>query len=202
MIDVHSYKNISGDIITYNDINYFNKSSFPPDYVDKMGNSHQPFQLILETVNEETEKTIIDYITDKKKDQLLRTTLNKIGTVLGEEIKHQGYFKQFKALYLKPGEGMDFIDDSDPKTIQLLRYKPKPLTVMIVLGQSILFTLMNKKNRKKWDIWVPSKSMIVIDNENYEFLRGVAKRQSDTIMVQGESKSVPRGHTYLLTFQG
>ena len=156
----------------------------------------------METVNEETEKTIIDYITDKKKDQLLRTTLNKIGTVLGDEIKLRGYFKQFKALCLKPGEGMDFIDDSDPKTIQLLRYKPKPLTVMIVLGQSILFTLMNKKNRKKWDIWVPSKSMIVIDNENYEFLRGVAKRQSDTIMVQGESKSIPRGHTYLLTFQG
>jgi hypothetical protein len=202
MIDVHSYKNISGDVITYNDINYSNKTSFPPDYVDKQGKSHQPFQLILETINDETEKTIIEYISDKKKDQMLRTTLNKIGSAFGEEMKHPGYFKQFKAQHLKPGEGMDFIDDSDAKTIQLLRYKPKPLTVIVLLGQSILFTLMNKKSRNKWDIWIPSKSMVVIDNENYEFLRGVAKRQYDTVTVQGESKSIQRGHTYLLTFQG
>jgi hypothetical protein len=202
MIDVHSYKNISGDIITYNDINYSNQTSFPRDYVDKQGKTHQPIQLILETVDEQTEKTIIDYIHDKKKDQLLRTTLNQIGRVFGEEMNQPEYFKHFKAQHLKPGDGMDFIDDSDAKTIQILRYKPKPLTVIVVLGQSILFTLMNKKSRKKWDIWVPSKSMVVIDNENYEFLRGVAKRPTDIVMVQGESKTIKRGDTYLLTFQG
>ena len=188
-LEVHSYEEVSGNIISYNDVNY--KLDEIPDI----------FQLQLEIINEETEQAFMNLIRqvkqnpkDKKLDQELRSKMICVANVLNEQIGIPRYFTEADAEILKAGEGMLFIGE-DPKV-----YKPR--VVVFQMGCSTLFTLRHKSTGKMYNIWIPQRSMFMITDPKFEFLRGIAKRSSDSIMIKGKNTDIKRTDRYSMIFRG
>ncbi len=170
-LEVHSYEEVSGNIISYNDVNY------------KLDDIPDVFQLQLEIINEETEQAFMTLIRqvkqnpkDKKLDQELRSKMICIANVLNEQIGGPRYFTEADAEILKAGEGMLFIGE-DPKV-----YKPR--VAVFQMGCNTLLTLRHKVSGKMYNIWIPQRSMFTITDPKFEFLRGIAKRPSDSIMIK------------------
>ena len=187
-LEVHSYEEISGNIISYNDVNY------------KLNEIPDVFQLQLEIINEATEQAFMNLIRqvkqtrDKKLDQELRTKMMCIARILNEQFGTQPYFTESDAEILKAGDGMLFISE-DPKI-----YKPR--VAVFQMGCSTLLTLKHKSTGKMYNIWIPQRSMFIINDTKYEFQRGISKRSYDSVMIKGKSTDIKRIDRYSMIFRG
>lgn len=179
-LEVSSYKDVSGNVVTYEGINY---------YLDKIPDV---FNLRFDIVNEATEDkliTLIDGKTNDDKRELLKI-MGCIANVLNEEIKRPKFFNEFKEHKLEMGKGMDFISEN-PKFF-------KHIIAVINIGSGVMFTLRSKVTKKMYNMWIPRRSAFIIDDEKYEYQRGIDQRPTD--FVQG--KEFKRKDRYSIVFRG
>ena len=188
-VEVHSYEEISGNIVSYNDVNY------------KLDDIPNVFQLQLEIIDEATEQAFMSLIQqvkqnpkDKKIDQELRTKMICVANVLNEQIGITRYFTEADADILKAGEGMTFISE-DPKFF-------KPIIAVFQMGCSSMITLRHKTTGKMHNIWVPQRSMFMINDPKSEYQRGIAKRILDNIIMKGTNIDIKRTDRYSMIFRG
>ena len=188
-VEIHSYQEIAGNIITYNDVNY------------KLDDIPNVFQLQLEIIDEATENAFIQLIQqvkqnpkDKKIDQELRSKMICVANVINQEIGMTRYFTEADADILKAGEGMNFISE-DPKFF-------KPIIAVFQMGCSSLITLRHKTTGKMYNIWIPQRSMFIINDPKFEYQRGIAKRSSDSVMMKGKNVDINRTNRYSMIFRG
>jgi len=180
-VEVHPYREVCGNIITYNNINYY------------LNEIPEVFQLRFDVIDEDTEKHLIKLMDSKSQEdkQKLRSATFCIGKLFSEQLnKPTDFFNDYEYGILNPGEGMKFTKEN--KSI----YR-KGVTSVINMGSDILFTLKNSITGKMYQIWLPRRSVFVITDPDFIWERGIANRQSDGY----QGKTYERKKRYSIVFK-
>jgi hypothetical protein len=176
-LEVKPYYDVAGSIITYNNIDY-NLNEIPNE-----------FMLRFDAISEKTEQVLINLLNDNTTDskEELRSIMADMAVVFDEEIKINKFFNTFDTKILNPGEGMNWTSEN-PK---LFNTK----IIVINMGSSIVLTLKNKLG-KMIDIYLPRRSMFLLDDPKSDFLRGISSRTYDIV----QNKKYNREKRYSLYF--
>jgi len=178
-LKVLPYQEISSNIVTYNDINYDIKSI--PDIV----------QVRFDTMTEETELLLMSLInsSNPSEQQKLRTINNCISQMFNEKLNIRNYYNEFTPSVLEVGTGMDFISED--------RNKYGDKIIVINIGSGITMTLVNKLTNKPYNIYLPRRSMILLNDDKYQYKRTIKKTVVDEI----DGKIYQRGKRYGILFR-
>jgi hypothetical protein len=181
-VEVHPYREVCGNIITYNNINY------------DLNEIPEVFQLRFDVIDEDTEKHLIKLMDSKTPEdkQRLRSASFCIGNLFSEQVNKEKYFNDYEYGILNPGEGMKFINEDKRY------YKQDGITSVINMGSDILFTLKNNVTNKMYQIWLPRRSAFVITDPQFIWQRGIANRLNDGY----QGKTYDRKKRYSIVFKG
>lgn len=183
-LEVHPYREVSGNVLTYNNIDYYLNDI--PDVL----------QLRFDVINEETEKKLMNLMDSKSREdqQKLRSATVCIGNLFSEQINLNKYFNDYEFGILNPGEGMRFTNTKFEKD----SYKKQGIISVLNMGSDILFSLRNFVTQKKYDIWIPRRAAFVITDPSFVWQRGIADRSYD----EWQGKTYNRGKRYSIVFRG
>lgn len=185
-VEVHPYREVSGNVLTYNNVDYY------------LNEIPEVFQLRFDVINEETEKKLINLMNSKSSEdqQKLRSATVCIANLFSEQINIPKYFNDYEFGILNPGEGMKFTNTKFEK--DTLKLKKQGIISVLNMGSDILFTLRNFVTQKKHDIWIPRRSAFVITDPSYVWQRGIADRSYD----EWQGKTYNRNKRYSIVFRG
>lgn len=183
-VEIHPYREVSGNVITYNNIDYF------------LNDIPEVFQLRFDVINEETEKKLMNLMDSKSKDdqQKLRSASFCIGNLFSEQLNLNKYFNDYEFGILESGTGMRFTDTRFEKN----NNKKEGIISVLNMGSDVLFSLRNFVTQKKHDIWLPRRAAFVITDPSYVWQRGIAERNYD----EWQGKTYSRSKRYSIVFKG
>ena len=165
-LEVHPYRDVTGNIVSFNNVDYD---------IKKIPNE---FFLRLDAINEETEKKLISLIDSDPDSDQLKDIMECIRKVLNEELSLNDktsklILNDFDTYVLEPGQGMDYTSE-DPKYY-------KGMVVVINMGSGVTLGLKNKITSKDSYIYLPRRSMFLLDDPKFQYKRFIRKAKSDDV---------------------
>jgi hypothetical protein len=151
---IHDYIINYRNILEINNIKY-NINKLPKE-----------IKVIFNIISEDIEKLIIDYINRQNKE--LDTILKCLSIFFSN--KYNIKFNSVLFSVLKSGEGMKQYSEDDTYN--------SPILIMN-LGSTILMKFKHKKNSKKYEILLPSRSLLIINDINKEYTREIDETKKD-----------------------
>lgn len=151
---IHDYVINYRNILEINNIKY------------NINNLPKEINIIFNIISEDIEKLIINYIDTQNKQ--LDTVLKCLSIFFSN--KYNTKFNSVFFSVLKSGEGMKQHSEDD-------NYN-SPILIMN-LGSTILMKFKHKKSSKKYEILLPTCSLLIINDINKEYTREIDETKKD-----------------------